>query len=115
MCLCAQSIIDPKMRNNRVEHVLQAHGGAVYDVAIHRDMMVTSGYSTMATPDGRRPRSDPLIKVFDLRMMRQIAPLQLYANRGPPPLVSFLPQFSSSLVIAKPDAQLQVTREHAPI
>ena len=44
-------------------------------------------------------------------MMRQIAPLQLYANRGPPPLVSFLPQFSSSLVIAKPDAQLQVTRE----
>ena len=68
-------------------------------------------YSTMGTADGRRPRSDPLIKVFDLRMMRQIAPLQLYANRGPPPLVSFLPQFSSSLVIAKPDAQLQVTRE----
>ena len=65
----------------------------------------------MGTADGRRPRSDPLIKVFDLRMMRQIAPLQLYANRGPPPLVSFLPQFSSSLVIAKPDAQLQVTTE----
>ena len=57
---------------------------------------------------------DPLLKLFDLRMMRQGAPIPFFGGRqhgGGPPLpylVDFLPQFGSALLAASAMGQVHV-------
>lgn len=84
--------------NNLKElHTFQAHQGPFSDVSVQDNVVMTCGFSTASTGH----RIDPLIKVWDLRMMRAMAPISY-------PLASFVCQTPDSrTLITSPSGQLE--------
>eukprot|EP00842_Homolaphlyctis_polyrhiza_P003257 jgi/Hompol1/3932/HPOL_003377-RA len=72
----------------RIEHVINAHAGAIADLDQIGNMMITSGYSS-------RSGSlvlDSLIKLYDIRMVRPLAPIPFPSG---PLRIKFHPKFTS--------------------
>jgi PAB-dependent poly(A)-specific ribonuclease subunit 2 len=88
-------------RSYRIEHSFEAHSAGVNDMDLKGDLLVSCGFSS------RMGQSylDSYIKVFDLRMMRILRPLNF------PPgalLLKFHPKFSSTLIIVSQAGQFQL-------
>ncbi|KAG5357473.1 PAB-dependent poly(A)-specific ribonuclease subunit PAN2 [Yarrowia sp. C11] len=84
--------------NNLKElHTFQAHQGPFSDVSVQDNVVMTCGFSAASTGH----RIDPLIKVWDLRMMRAMAPISY-------PLAAFVCQTPDSrTLITSPSGQLE--------
>jgi hypothetical protein len=93
-------LLDGGFRSNRITKTLEAHSGSIRDMAVSEDgfTLLTCGTSKRALNpyDTKSPFTythDSAVKVFDLRMQRQIAPLPISVpSRG----VGFL-GFSAAL------------------
>ncbi|KAF9355394.1 poly(A)-specific ribonuclease, partial [Mortierella sp. AD094] len=88
-------------RSLSVEHRVQAHTGTISDLDVSGNLIVTCGFS-------ERQGAliiDPLVKVYDMRTMRSLAPLPF--PNGP----SFLkmhPKLSTTVCIASQTGQFQM-------
>jgi PAB-dependent poly(A)-specific ribonuclease subunit 2 len=107
-------LMDPNLRKTRVEHTFDAHSGCIMDIAAKNDYIVTCGMSARSINpyDKSAPTQlipDSFIKVFDLRMMRQVAPMPFHGGqRAGPTLLKFLPHFSSQLIAVASTGQFEV-------
>lgn len=88
-------------RSLAVEHRIQAHTGTISDLDVSGNLIVTCGFSdrqgTLVI--------DPMVKVYDMRTMRSLAPLPF--PNGP----SFLkmhPKLSTTVCIASQTGQFQM-------
>ncbi|KAG0202360.1 poly(A)-specific ribonuclease [Mortierella sp. GBA30] len=88
-------------RSLAVEHRIQAHTGTISDLDVSGNLIVTCGFSerqgTLII--------DPLVKVYDMRTMRSLAPIPF--PNGP----SFLkmhPKLSTTICIASQTGQFQM-------
>jgi len=88
-------------RSLSVEHRIQAHTGTISDLDVSGNLIVTCGFSerqgTLII--------DPLVKVYDMRNMRSLAPIPF--PNGP----SFLkmhPKLSATVCIASQTGQFQL-------
>jgi PAB-dependent poly(A)-specific ribonuclease subunit 2 len=88
-------------RSLAVEHRIQAHTGTISDLDVSGNLIVTCGFSerqgTLII--------DPLVKVYDMRNMRSLAPIPF--PNGP----SFLkmhPKLSATVCIASQTGQFQM-------
>ncbi|KAG0356532.1 poly(A)-specific ribonuclease [Podila minutissima] len=88
-------------RSLAVEHRIQAHTGTISDLDVSGNLIVTCGFSdrqgTLII--------DPMVKVYDMRTMRSLAPLPF--PNGP----SFLkmhPKLSTTVCIASQTGQFQM-------
>ncbi|KAH7032044.1 ubiquitin carboxyl-terminal hydrolase-domain-containing protein [Linnemannia elongata] len=88
-------------RSMAVEHRIQAHTGTISDLDVSGNLIVTCGFSerqgTLII--------DPLVKVYDMRTMRSLAPIPF--PNGP----SFLkmhPKLSTTVCIASQTGQFQM-------
>lgn len=80
------SFLDPTLRSTQIEHSFEAHTGSVLDLAVKGDYLVTCGLAARSVnPYDRNAPSqlvpDPLIKLFDLRVMRQVSVCVLQSNK----------------------------------
>ncbi|KAF9984930.1 poly(A)-specific ribonuclease, partial [Modicella reniformis] len=88
-------------RSLAIEHRIQAHTGTISDLDVSGNLIVTCGFS-------ERQGAliiDPLVKVYDMRNMRSLAPIPF--PNGP----SFLkmhPKLSATVCIASQTAQFQM-------
>ncbi|KAI7828196.1 ubiquitin carboxyl-terminal hydrolase-domain-containing protein, partial [Gamsiella multidivaricata] len=88
-------------RSLSVEHRIQAHTGTISDLDVSGNLIVTCGFS-------ERQGAliiDPLVKVYDMRTMRSLAPIPF--PNGP----SFLkmhPKLSTTVCIASQTGQFQM-------
>lgn len=83
------------------EHVFDAHSGTLSDFDIHGNLLVTCGFSSRhgeLTPDR-------YLKMYDIRMMRALSPLQLIID---PTFLRFVPTYSSKLAVVSQIGQFQV-------
>ncbi|RKP08198.1 ubiquitin carboxyl-terminal hydrolase-domain-containing protein [Thamnocephalis sphaerospora] len=87
-------------RTFRVEHAVQAHTGTISDIAVTDNYLLTCGYSER---HGELV-IDPLVKVYDLRSMRPLAPLSFVAG---PSFLKLHPIKPLSVFIAAQDGQFQ--------
>ncbi|XP_060593443.1 PAN2-PAN3 deadenylation complex catalytic subunit PAN2-like [Ruditapes philippinarum] len=104
-CICAGdtsgkvTLYDPNTM--KAEHVFDAHSGTLSDFDIHGNLLVTCGFSSRVgnlTPDR-------YLKMYDLRMMRSMSPLQLIID---PTFLRFVPTYSSRLAVVSQVGQFQV-------
>jgi len=82
-------LLDPSLRSNAIQHTLDAHTGKVSCVSMLLDgtTMISCGLSgrPLNPYDSKSPityHPDPLVRVFDMRMLRQVSPITLAI---PPP------------------------------
>jgi PAB-dependent poly(A)-specific ribonuclease subunit 2 len=107
-------LLDPSFRKTRVEHTFDAHTGCIVDVAASGDYIVTCGMASRSINpyDKSAPTQlipDSFIKVFDLRMMRQVAPMPFHGGqRLGPNILTFLPHFTAQLVAVSSTGQVEV-------
>lgn len=90
-------LLDTRLRSRGVQHTLEAHSGPVRDMCLQPDgvTMLTCGViSRPVNPyDPKSPVNylpDPLVKVFDLRMRRQLTPMSM--STSSPSLIRFVPR-----------------------
>ena len=91
--------LDGMMRSRQgVEREVEAYTGPVTSLCTWDDLVVATGTQGRSLNpydrSGLAPTRfvpDPLIKVFDLRMLRQTLPLSFAPALGSPSLLSFLP------------------------
>jgi hypothetical protein len=105
-------LLDPSLRTNSVQHIVDAHNGGISSFSLHADGMslISCGFqsrsinpydihSPVVVTIPPSPHSldiysqyhpDPTVKIFDMRMLRQIAHLALAIP--PPCFVKFLPR-----------------------
>ncbi|KAK9499573.1 hypothetical protein O3M35_002594 [Rhynocoris fuscipes] len=84
----------------KVEHSLETHSASLSDFDVHGNLLVTCGFSNRQGALS----CDPLLLVFDLRMLRALTPINLLLD---PLLLRFMPSYSSRLAVASPTGQLQ--------
>jgi len=90
-------LVDPSLRSTTVQHTLDAHSGGVRSLSVTADgtALLSSGYTARPVNpyDPQSPvtvHPDPLLRVFDMRMLRQAPPLSLTIP-GAPVAARFLP------------------------
>ncbi|RWS13956.1 ubiquitin specific protease-like protein [Dinothrombium tinctorium] len=84
----------------RVQHTFSTHSITLSDFDVHGNYLVTCGYSNrnVYTPDR-------FLMVYDLRMMRQVTPIQMMFL---PYLLRFVPAFSSRFCVVSQTGQFQL-------
>ncbi|XP_006035284.1 PAN2-PAN3 deadenylation complex catalytic subunit PAN2 isoform X1 [Alligator sinensis] len=92
------SVRDP--RTFTVEHELDAYSGSLSDFDVHGNLLAACGFSS------RRAglACDRFLKVYDLRVMRAITPLQVHVD---PAFLRFVPTYTSRLAIISQTGQGQ--------
>ncbi|EGG21641.1 WD40-like domain-containing protein [Cavenderia fasciculata] len=94
------SMLDP--RTWRVEHSLSAHKADVRSTDIKGDLLASCGCS----PRNGQLFTDPVVKVFDVKTLRNLPPIQFKR----PYMVKFHPKFYSSVaVISETSNQIQIS------
>lgn len=83
------------------EHSMMAHYAGLEQMETEGNYLVTCGFSLKQG----HPVRDPLVKVFDIRALRPIAPITFASI---PALVRFHPRMPSTLFIASSIGQLQI-------
>ena len=93
-------LLDGRLRSSTVQHTMNAHSGPILDICIQPNdvTMFTCGkVSRDINPHDpnspKRTSPDPLVRVFDLRMNRQIAPLTM--QTASPNYIKFVPASSA--------------------
>ncbi|KAI8048805.1 ubiquitin carboxyl-terminal hydrolase-domain-containing protein [Syncephalis plumigaleata] len=87
-------------RSFRVEHAVQAHTGALSDIAVTENLIMTCGFSDRHGD----LVIDPLVKVYDIRTMRSLMPISFPAG---PSFLKLDPNGSSQMVMVAQDGQFQ--------
>ena len=111
-------IIDGRLRSPSVKHTLDAHSGPVSDVSVQPDGFLVLSCGVISRPinqfDPKSPISfvpDPLVRVFDVRMNRQLKPLSM--SMGTPSVLKFIPSPSgdgtTSVLMAGATGVLQLS------
>lgn len=83
------------------EHVLDAHTGTLSDFDLQGNMLVTCGFSTRHT----NLTADRFLMVYDLRVMRAMAPIQVIID---PMFLRFIHTCPNKMVITSQAGQFQV-------
>ncbi|XP_019630569.1 PREDICTED: PAB-dependent poly(A)-specific ribonuclease subunit PAN2-like isoform X1 [Branchiostoma belcheri] len=89
------------MNTFKVEHILKAHSGSLSDFDVHGNLLVTAGFST------RRGSLavDRFLMIYDLRVMRAMAPMQLSID---PMFLRFVPTYTPRIVAVSQAGQFQI-------
>ncbi|CAG8702572.1 16980_t:CDS:10, partial [Dentiscutata erythropus] len=85
----------------RVEHRIRAHTGTISDIDTSGNLLLTCGYSV-------RHGSliiDPLVKLFDIRVMRPLAPISFYSG---PSFIRMHPKLSTTVFVVSRTGQFHV-------
>ncbi|CAG7687316.1 unnamed protein product [Allacma fusca] len=93
-------------RTLKVEHGIDAHNGSLSDFDVHGNLMVTCGFSARQG----NLSVDRFIKVYDIRALRAMAPIQLSID---PLLLRFLPSFSSRIAAVSSNGQMEILETQA--
>ncbi|XP_018416297.1 PREDICTED: PAB-dependent poly(A)-specific ribonuclease subunit PAN2 isoform X1 [Nanorana parkeri] len=88
------------LRTFKVEHEFDAYSGSLSDFDVHGNLVVTCGFTSRMNVLG----CDRFLKVYDLRMMRAITPLQVHVD---PLFLRFVPTYTSRLAIISERGQCQ--------
>ena len=80
------------LRSFKVEHEFDAFSGSLSDFDVHGNLLAACGFSSRLTGLA----CDRFLKVYDLRMMRAITPLQVHVD---PAFLRFIPTYTSRLAI----------------
>ncbi|XP_040281530.1 PAN2-PAN3 deadenylation complex catalytic subunit PAN2 isoform X1 [Bufo bufo] len=88
------------LRTFKVEHEFDAYSGSLSDFDVHGNLVVTCGFSSRMNVLA----CDRFLKVYDLRMMRAITPLQVHVD---PLFLRFVPTYTSRLAIISQRGQCQ--------
>ncbi|XP_063808660.1 PAN2-PAN3 deadenylation complex catalytic subunit PAN2 isoform X2 [Pseudophryne corroboree] len=88
------------LRTFNVEHEFDAYSGSLSDFDVHGNLVVTCGLSSRMNVLA----CDRFLKVYDLRMMRAITPLQVHVD---PLFLRFIPTYTSRLAIISQRGQCQ--------
>ncbi|KAG8129442.1 hypothetical protein E2320_016177 [Naja naja] len=80
------------LRTFAVEHEFDAYSGSLSDFDVHGNLLVTCGFSSRMNGLA----CDRFLKVYDLRMLRAITPLQVHID---PLFLKFIPTYTSRLAI----------------
>ncbi|KAM8975802.1 PAN2-PAN3 deadenylation complex catalytic subunit PAN2 isoform 2-T2 [Pelodytes ibericus] len=88
------------LRTFNMEHEFDAYSGSLSDFDVHGNLVVTCGFSSRMNV----LTCDRFLKVFDLRMMRAITPLQVHVD---PLFLRFVPTYTSRLAIISQRGQCQ--------
>lgn len=86
----------------RKEHVLDAHSSMLSDFDVHGHLLVTCGYSKRMN----NLVADRLLMVYDMRVMRAMAPIQSSID---PTYLRFLPHIPNQLIIVSQMGNFQLT------
>ncbi|KAJ3140255.1 poly(A)-specific ribonuclease [Geranomyces variabilis] len=89
-------------RTLKAEHFIQTHTGTISDLDISGNIMVTCGFSARAG----KLAADKMIKVWDIRTMRALAPIPFPSV---PNYLRFHPRLSSTVVAAAQNGQFQIS------
>ncbi|RWS30393.1 PAB-dependent poly(A)-specific ribonuclease subunit PAN2-like protein [Leptotrombidium deliense] len=84
----------------RVQHTFSTHSVTLSDFDVHGNYLVTCGYSNRNVYS-----PDRFLMVYDLRMMRQVTPIQMMFS---PYLLRFVPAFSSRFCVVSQTGQFQL-------
>lgn len=88
------------LRTFAAEHEFDAYSGSLSDFDVHGNLLVTCGFSSRMNGLA----CDRFLKVYDLRMMRAITPLQVHVD---PLFLKFIPTYTSRLAIISQTGQCQ--------
>ncbi|XP_075757995.1 PAN2-PAN3 deadenylation complex catalytic subunit PAN2 isoform X2 [Pelodiscus sinensis] len=88
------------LRTFAMEHEFDAYSGSLSDFDVHGNLLVTCGFSSRMNGLA----CDRFLKVYDLRMMRAITPLQVHVD---PLFLKFIPTYTSRLAIISQTGQCQ--------
>ncbi|XP_070565894.1 PAN2-PAN3 deadenylation complex catalytic subunit PAN2-like [Ptychodera flava] len=83
------------------EHVLEAHAGTLSDFDVHGNHLVTCGFSHRLG----NLAIDRFLKVYDMRTMRALPPLQLPIE---PLFLRYVPTYTSRLAVVTQHGQFQL-------
>lgn len=99
-------IFDPS--SNSVIKTFQSHNGLISDLDVKGNYMATCGYSARPKRYGNTSTSDfvvdPLVNIYDLRMMRAVAPIPFPAGAS---FARFYSKLPNIVVIASTTGQIQ--------
>ncbi|XP_070210409.1 PAN2-PAN3 deadenylation complex catalytic subunit PAN2-like isoform X2 [Littorina saxatilis] len=92
----------------RKEHVLDAHSSMLSDFDVQRNLLVTCGLSTRLNQSRMDNQlvADRLLMVYDMRVMRAMAPIQVDID---PTFLRFVPALSHHLVVVSQMGSFQLT------
>ncbi|XP_029450636.1 PAN2-PAN3 deadenylation complex catalytic subunit PAN2 [Rhinatrema bivittatum] len=88
------------LRTFKVEQEFDAYSGSLSDFDVHGNLLVTCGFSSRMNGLA----CDRFLKVYDLRTMRAITPLQVHVH---PLFVRFIPTYTARLAIISQSGQCQ--------
>ncbi|KAM4796936.1 PAN2-PAN3 deadenylation complex catalytic subunit PAN2 isoform 2-T2 [Rhinophrynus dorsalis] len=88
------------LRTFKAEQEFDAYSGSLSDFDVHGNLVVTCGFSSRMNVLS----CDRFLKVYDLRMMRAITPLQVHVD---PLFLRFIPTYTSRLAIISQRGQCQ--------
>jgi len=87
-------------------HVLKAHSAALSDFDIHGYQLITAGFSNRMGS----ATADRFLMVYDLRMMRSVAPIQVMME---PMFLRIVPTYSDRICVVSQSGQFQLLEQGA--